>query len=169
MSCDELVAALTLANIALLTVGAAGFIGTLAYYQESLVNNAADIRAAIIIYTAFVLATLILPRFFVRCRDTKRQLIITVASLASGIAAVDLGRAIVFARAVAFIPSNITLVDFSPLTYIASSIGTAFMGQLVVWITPQANICTALIASAMGLIAVGIELQIIFFVNRIDT
>ena len=166
ITCDELLGALTLANIALLTVGAAGFIGTIAYYQATL--NQPDIKAATTIYVIFALTALFVPQFFVGCGGSKRQLVIAVASLASGIAAVDFGRAVAFSRAIAFDGHNVNNIDFSPLAYIASAVGAVFLGQAIVWIMFQANIYTALIASAIGLIADGIALQVIFFVNRID-
>ena len=77
--CDELLGAITFANIALLTVGAAGFIGTIAYYQagtvylDSTALNPPDIRAATMIYVAYALTALFLPPFFVKCGGIKRQ------------------------------------------------------------------------------------------------
>ena len=64
--CDELLGAITFANIALLTVGAAGFTGTIAYYQagSTLIHSALnppDIRAATMIYVAYALTALFLP------------------------------------------------------------------------------------------------------------
>ena len=39
IACDELVGAITFTNIALLTVGAAGFTGTIAYYQAGTLSR----------------------------------------------------------------------------------------------------------------------------------
>ena len=116
--------------------------------------NPADIRAATIIYVIYVLIALFLPRFFVKCGGVKRQLVIAIASLAFGIAAVDFGRAVVFARAVAFV--SLFPVDFATMVYIASAIGAVLVGQAVVWAYPQANLYTALIANAIGLVASGV-------------
>ena len=166
-SCDELVDAITFTNIALLTAGAAGFIGTIAYYQSTLASS--DISAATTIYVLYVLAALFLPRFFVKCGGVKRQLVIAIASLAFGIAAIDFGRAIAFARAVAFACHQIlNRLDFSPLIYIAVAIGAVIAGQVIVWAYAQANVYTALIATAIGLVADGIALQVIFFVNALN-
>ena len=67
----------------------------------------------------YVLAALILPRFFVKCGGVKRQLVLAIASLAFGIAAIDLGRAIAYARALAFAlikcPANWTFLHCSTL------------------------------------------------------
>ena len=90
---------------------------------------------------------------------------LAIASLAFGIAAIDLGRAIAYARALAFTSANHQHnLDFSPLLYIASAIGAVIAGQVIVWSYEQANVYTALIAAAIGLVADGIALQIIFFV-----
>ena len=172
--CDELLGAITFANIALLTVGAAGFIGTIAYYQAgSLVTsrlNPPDIRAATMIYVAYALTALFLPPFFVKCGGTKRQVILAVASLAFGIAAIDFGRAVAFARAVAFTTSFVSTTNStSSLTYIFSAFGAVLAGQVVVWAYPQANIYTALIAIFIGSAAAGIELQISFLVDAFNS
>ena len=55
-------------------------------------------------------------------------------------------------------------LDFSPLLYIAGAIGAVIAGQVIVWSYAQANVYTALIAAAIGLVADGIALQVIFFV-----
>ena len=132
--------------------------------------NPADIRAARAIYVIYVLTALILPRFFVKCGGIKRQQIIALASLGFGIAAVDLGRAIAYARAVAFSPEILhrPALDFSTMVYVASAIGAVLAGQVIVWSYPVANVYTALIAGAVGLVADGIELQIIFLVIRLS-
>ena len=172
--CDELLGAITFANIALLTVGAAGFTGTIAYYQAgsgipidpATALNPPDIRAATMIYVAYALTALFLPLFFVKCGGIKRQVVLAIASLAFGIAAIDFGRAVAFARAVAFTTSFVASTNStSSLTYIFSAFGAVLAGQAVVWAYPQANIYTALIASFIGLPAAGIELQISFLVD----
>ena len=91
--------------------------------------------------------------------------------MAFGVAAIDFGRAVVFARAVAFAPANITItnLDFSTLIYIASVVGAVLAGQAIVWAYPQANMHTALIAIAIGFLADGIALQVIFFVEGVDS
>ena len=170
IACDELLGAITFANIALLTVGAAGFTGTIAYYQAGSSNtsslNPPDIRAATRIYVVYALTALFLPPFFVKCGGIKRQVVLAVASLAFGIAAIDFGRAVAFARAVAFTTSFVAGTNStSSLTYIFSAFGAVLAGQVVVWNYSQANIYTALIASFIGLIAAGIELQAIILVD----
>ena len=92
-----------------------------------------DIRASIVIYVIYVLIALFLPRFFVKCGGVKRQLVIAIAALAFGIAAIDFGRAVVFASAVA--PANVQQpnLDFSTLIYIASVVGAVLAGQVIVW------------------------------------
>ena len=175
---DELVGAITFLQIALLTVGAAGLTGTIAYYQNGfeyyfLCNfsslNPVDINAAVAIYVAYASIAIFLPRFFVKCGGVKRQVVIAIASLAFGVAAIDFGRAVVFARAVAFtLAENGHSPDFSTLIYIASAFGAVLVGQVIVWSYPQANVYTALIAIAIGLIADGIFLQIIFLVEGIS-
>ena len=174
--CDELLGAITFANIALLTVGAAGFTGTIAYYQEGSVGNPntalnpPDIRAATMIYVAYALTALFLPLLFVKCGGIKRQVVLAIASLAFGIAAIDFGRAVAFARAVAFTTSFVgTTNSTSSLTYIFSAFGAVLSGQAVVWAYSQANIYTALIASFIGLPAAGMELQIIFLVDGFNS
>ena len=181
---DELVGAVTFANIALLTVGAAGFIGTIAYYQAGTITglgglltaplNASDIRAATIIYLVYALIALLVPQFFVKCGGVKRQRILVIASLAFGVAAIDFGRAVAFARALAFttttttIPiliGNVDSLDFSPLVYVASTVGSVLVGQAIVWAYPLANIYTAMIAILIGSVASGIATQITFFVD----
>ena len=52
------------------------------------------------------------------------------------------------------------------MIYIASAIGAVLVGQAVVWSYPQANVYTALIAIAIGLIADGIASQVIILVDR---
>jgi hypothetical protein len=164
--CDELVNALTLIKHALLAVGAAGFTGTIAYYQSTLAPS--DIRAATTIYVMYVLAALFLPRFFAKCGGVKRQLVIAIASLAFGIAAIDLGRAIAYARAIAFASTNISNLTFSPLLYIAAAIGAVIAASAIIWSYAQANVYTAIIAAAIGLVADGVSLQVTFFVIRLN-
>ena len=91
--------------------------------------------------------------------------------MAFGIAAIDFGRAVVFARAVAPADADAYFpnLDFSTLIYIASVVGAVLVGQAIVWAYPQANLHTALIAIAIGLIADGIALQVIFFVEGVDS
>ena len=73
-----------------------------------------------------------------------------------------------FARAVAFTwQKMVHPPDFSTLIYIASAFGAVLVGQVIVWSYPQANVYTALIAIAIGLIADGITLQVIFFVEGV--
>ena len=50
------------------------------------------------------------------------------------------------------------------MLYIAAAIGAVIAGQVIVWSYEQANVYTALIAVAIGLVADGIALQVIFFV-----
>ena len=159
-----------------MTVGAAGFTGTIAYYQAgsgpidpATALNPPDIRAAAMIYVAYALTALFLPPFFVKCGGIKRQVVLAIASLAFGIAAIDFGRAVAFARAVAFTPLRKHTNSTSSLTYIFSAFGAVLAGQVVVWAYPQANMYTALIASFIGLPAAGIELQIIFLVNGFNS
>ena len=174
--CDELLGAITFANIALLTVGAAGFTGTIAYYQEGSVGipttalNPPDIRAATMIYVAYALTALFLPLLFVKCGGIKRQVVLAIASLAFGIAAIDFGRAVAFARAVAFSDSYVSITNStSSLTYIFSAFGAVLAGQAIVWAYPQANIYTALIASFIALAAAGIAQQISFLVDAFNS
>ena len=122
------------------------------------------------IYVAYALTALFLPRFFVKCGGIKRQVVLAIASLAFGIAAIDFGRAVAFARAVAFTTSNVSMTNStSSLTYIVSAFGAVLAGQAVVWAYPQANMYTALIASFIGLAAAGIELQVIFLVDAFNS
>ena len=170
--CDELLGAITFANIALLTVGAAGFTGTIAYYQAgspfTSPLNPPDIRAATIIYVAYALTALFLPPFFVKCGGIKRQVVLAVASLAFGIAAIDFGRAVAFARALVFSATNVAVLTFPPLVYIASVVGVTLAGQFTVWAYPQANLYTAFIANFVGPIAGGMALQVSFLVGRLN-
>ena len=161
--CDELIGSLVLTNFALLIVGIAGFIGTLAYYSAQLIT-AADKQVAGIIFGIYISIAIILPRFFGKCRGRERRTVIAIASLGFGIAAVELGRAIVYARAVAFTTIALSKLDFSTVIYIFAAIVAVLAGQAIVWAYPQANAYTAQIAAAIGLVAGGTAFQVTPFV-----